>query len=117
MSNCLECNKELEQTPGKRAKQYCGNTCRVKYYLKKKNKDKPPGKRGRPAGSLNKSNQTIPPPQDASGINEDEGKNKGKKKKEEKTESEPTSLADMFKGRNINERTYVNPKIAKGGDK
>jgi len=56
MNNCLECGKEVTQTAGKRKKEYCGNTCRVKYYLKKKNEGKPKGKRGRPKKLL-----TIPP--------------------------------------------------------
>lgn len=70
MSNCLECNTELIQTPGKRPKQYCGNACRVKYHLKKKNKNKPKGKKGRPAGSKNKNPVTnsIPLPKDYSKV-------------------------------------------------
>ena len=51
MNNCLECGKEVPQTAGKRKKEYCGNTCRVKFYLKKKNEGKPKGKRGRPKKS------------------------------------------------------------------
>ncbi len=61
MSNCLECNAELTQTPGKRPKQYCGNSCRVKYHLKQKNKGKVPGKRGRPAKSKENA-PPLPPP-------------------------------------------------------
>lgn len=51
MNNCLECGAEVPQTAGKRKKEYCGNTCRVKFYLKKKNEGKPKGKRGRPKKS------------------------------------------------------------------
>jgi hypothetical protein len=48
MNKCLECGKDVTQTVGKRKKEYCGNTCRVKFYLKKKNEGKPKVKRGRP---------------------------------------------------------------------
>jgi len=34
--HCLECSKLVPQTPGKRAKSYCNNTCRVKYWKKQK---------------------------------------------------------------------------------
>jgi len=52
MSKCLECGIEVPQTVGKRAKQYCGNNCRVKYHLKKKNEGKVPKKRGRKPKSI-----------------------------------------------------------------
>lgn len=47
---CLECGKELTQTPGKRAKQFCNVTCRSNYWQKQKRKDKPQkkGVAGRP---------------------------------------------------------------------
>jgi hypothetical protein len=47
MDKCLECGSELSQTVGKRKKMYCGNTCRVKYFLKKKNEGRVYKKRGR----------------------------------------------------------------------
>lgn len=47
---CLECSTEVPQTPGKRAKQFCNNTCRVKYWQKKKKEQSGPSqkKAGRP---------------------------------------------------------------------
>lgn len=47
MDKCLECGSELTQTVGKRKKMYCGDTCRVKYFLKKKNEGRVYKKRGR----------------------------------------------------------------------
>lgn len=44
---CKECGNEIEQTEGKKKKEYCGNTCRVKYWQKKKRQNEPPKKRGR----------------------------------------------------------------------
>lgn len=35
---CLECNKNLEQTLGKRAKQFCNSTCRSNFWQKAKRK-------------------------------------------------------------------------------
>jgi hypothetical protein len=37
---CLECSKDLEQTVGKRAKQFCNSTCRSNYWQKAKRKIK-----------------------------------------------------------------------------
>lgn len=37
---CLECKKDLEQTPGKRTKQFCNSTCRSNYWQKSKRKVK-----------------------------------------------------------------------------
>lgn len=34
--NCLNCNKPLEQTPGKKAKQFCNVSCRSSYWQKQK---------------------------------------------------------------------------------
>lgn len=34
--HCLQCGKPVPQTPGKRAKSYCNNTCRVTYWKKQK---------------------------------------------------------------------------------
>jgi hypothetical protein len=36
MSNCLNCNEPLEQTPGKKEKQFCNVSCRSSYWQKKK---------------------------------------------------------------------------------
>ena len=36
---CLNCGKELQQTPGKRIKKFCDNTCRSSYW-NKHNKDR-----------------------------------------------------------------------------
>lgn len=33
---CLECKKDLVQTAGKRAKQFCNSTCRSNYWQKAK---------------------------------------------------------------------------------
>lgn len=62
MNVCLECGVQVLQTEGKRKKEYCGNTCRVKFYLKKKNKGKPKGKRGRPLKTTSKP--PLPPSDD-----------------------------------------------------
>jgi hypothetical protein len=35
---CLECKKDLEQTQGKRAKQFCNSTCRSNYWQKENRK-------------------------------------------------------------------------------
>lgn len=35
MSNCLQCKKELIQTPGKKAKKFCGPTCRSNYWYER----------------------------------------------------------------------------------
>lgn len=34
MNNCLNCEKELVHTPGRRQKKYCGEKCRVTHYQK-----------------------------------------------------------------------------------
>jgi hypothetical protein len=36
---CLNCNKALPQTEGKRAKQFCNSTCRSNYWQKEKRKN------------------------------------------------------------------------------
>jgi hypothetical protein len=36
MSNCLNCNEPLEQTPGKKEKQFCNVSCRSSYWQKQK---------------------------------------------------------------------------------
>jgi endogenous inhibitor of DNA gyrase (YacG/DUF329 family) len=36
--NCLECKKEVIQTPGKRERQFCNSTCRSNYWQKAKRK-------------------------------------------------------------------------------
>lgn len=38
---CLECEKELINTEGKRAKKFCNNTCRSNYWQKQNRKNKP----------------------------------------------------------------------------
>lgn len=38
--NCLNCDKELVQMPGKRAKQFCNSTCRSNYWQKEKRASK-----------------------------------------------------------------------------
>lgn len=40
---CLNCNKEVKQTHGKRAKKYCNPDCRQKHWLKKAKAGKPKG--------------------------------------------------------------------------
>lgn len=35
MNKCLNCDKELIQTDGKRDKKFCSNTCRSSYWFKK----------------------------------------------------------------------------------
>jgi hypothetical protein len=39
---CPNCGKELQQTPGKRAKEYCNSTCRSNYW-QKQNRGLAPG--------------------------------------------------------------------------
>lgn len=41
---CLMCSKEIENIPGKREKQFCGSSCRSKYWYSQnvKNKSKGP---------------------------------------------------------------------------
>ena len=90
MSNCLECGTELTQTEGKREKKYCGNTCRVKYYLKEKNKDKPKGKRGRPA----KNKETSPPKEMQSTVPLEDGVGIGITEDENGT---PTDISETSK--------------------
>lgn len=34
--NCLQCGKELINTPGRRPKQFCNSTCRSNYWNKAK---------------------------------------------------------------------------------
>lgn len=34
MAKCLNCGKEVAQTPGKRAKIYCNDKCRMAFYRK-----------------------------------------------------------------------------------
>lgn len=46
--DCLNCGKELIQTPKKRPKQFCGISCRSNYWQKKKREGKGIGKAGRP---------------------------------------------------------------------
>ena len=40
---CLQCKKEIDQPSGKRAKQFCNNSCRSNYWYarNKKGKSKP----------------------------------------------------------------------------
>lgn len=54
---CLECGKELTQTPGKRAKLFCNVTCRSNYWQKQKRKDAPlkKGSPGRPKKNTGKT--------------------------------------------------------------
>ena len=40
MAFCQQCNKWLSNTPGKRTKQFCNNTCRSNYWYAKNIKDK-----------------------------------------------------------------------------
>jgi hypothetical protein len=44
--NCLNCGKEVKQTPGKRAKAYCDPNCRQRHWLKnnKKKSGRGPGR-------------------------------------------------------------------------
>lgn len=41
MGKCLECGKEVPQTPKKRAAKFCNSTCRSKHWFKQKRKNKP----------------------------------------------------------------------------
>lgn len=34
MKECLNCNKDLKQIPGKRQKSFCNSTCRSNYWQK-----------------------------------------------------------------------------------
>jgi hypothetical protein len=36
--NCRECKKDIEQTVGKRAKEFCNSTCRSNFWQKNKRK-------------------------------------------------------------------------------
>src|SRR5574337_71101 len=38
--SCLNCGKDLIQTPGKRAKQFCDGNCRTRYWQKEKSAQK-----------------------------------------------------------------------------
>jgi len=53
---CLNCKKEVQQTPKKRAKLYCSQKCRVEYCRTKKAAGKPKIGRGRPK----KANTQLP---------------------------------------------------------
>lgn len=57
--NCLNCGKKVEQTPGKRAKNYCDPNCRQKHWLKNNKKVSERGP-GRPK----KQPQTFPTKRD-----------------------------------------------------
>lgn len=37
---CLNCGKEIEQNPKKRAKQFCNSTCRSGYWQRQKSAEK-----------------------------------------------------------------------------
>lgn len=52
---CLYCEAPIEQTEGKRERKFCTPSHCTMYHLREKNKGKPKGQRGRPAGSKNKS--------------------------------------------------------------
>lgn len=41
--NCTECNKEIPQTVGKRAKIFCNSTCRSNHWQKEKRKQNSAG--------------------------------------------------------------------------
>lgn len=68
---CLECGKELIQTPGKRPKQFCNVTCRSNYWQKKNRAEKERGKPGRPK---NTPIVTPPPERDNALINAARGR-------------------------------------------
>lgn len=38
--DCLNCTKQIPQTPGKRRKDFCNSTCRSNYWQKQKRKEK-----------------------------------------------------------------------------
>jgi hypothetical protein len=38
--NCRDCKKYVEQTPGKRAKEFCNSTCRSNFWQKEDRKKK-----------------------------------------------------------------------------
>jgi hypothetical protein len=42
MSNCLNCNEPLEQTQGKKERQFCNVSCRSSYWQKKKRAEAAP---------------------------------------------------------------------------
>lgn len=51
---CLNCEKDVPQTVGKRAKLYCSISCRSAHWQKKKRAGKEPGKSGRPPSQKKK---------------------------------------------------------------
>lgn len=57
---CLECGKLVVQTIGKRKKEYCGATCRTKYWKKTKDAGKEKRKPGRPQKSTLLQDKPIP---------------------------------------------------------
>jgi AT hook motif len=56
---CLECNKSVPQTLGKRTKIFCGSTCRTKYWKKEKDAGKEKKKRGRPKKDITASPKKV----------------------------------------------------------
>lgn len=63
---CLYCQAPIEQKEGKRERMFCTPSHCTMYHLKNKNKDKPKGQRGRPAGAKNKGTLVgaVPLPKD-----------------------------------------------------
>jgi hypothetical protein len=58
---CLECGKPVEQTPGKRKKEYCGPTCRTTFWKKKKNAGKEKRGPGRPKKNAEAKTKPVTP--------------------------------------------------------
>lgn len=56
--NCKFCKKEIEQPKGKRAKEYCNNTCRSNFWYAQNKK----GKRSVQLEDQTKPNKELKPP-------------------------------------------------------
>ena len=59
---CLQCGRQVPQTPGKRKKEYCGPTCRTKFWKKKKDAGKVKKGPGRPKKETVVQNKLIEAP-------------------------------------------------------
>lgn len=90
---CLQCDKVVPQTSGKRKKEYCGPTCRTKYWKKKKDAGKEKKGRGRPKKEIIEAPKK---PYDAP--------------KSNKIQDEP----DFKKGQQSADDTFMGHKIPKG---
>lgn len=63
MSKCLNCQKELQQTPNKRTKLFCNSTCRSNYWQKQsrksQNKPIPAPKAEKPVQNIQKKLKPV----------------------------------------------------------